>query len=84
MTVTRRTVEILVTSCADCPFYERGMVNVVTDFLAKSPQQTGTCKYNAGGFVWPFRRTQIEDNTKVPSTCPMREGETRVSIKAGS
>ena len=84
MTTTRRTMEIIVTKCLDCPFYERGLVNALADMFTKAPQETGTCKYNAGGMSWPFRRVQITDNTKVPSTCPMREGETRITIKSGA
>lgn len=84
MTTTKRTMEILVTSCSQCPFYERGVVNALVDMFTKSPTETGTCKYNAGGMAWPFRRVQITDHTKVPSACPMREGETKISIASGA
>lgn len=84
MTTTRRTMEIVVDKCSECPFYERGLVNALADMFTKSPTETGTCKYNAAGMPWPFRRVQITDHTKVPSTCPMRDGEVRVSIKSGA
>lgn len=78
MSVVR--TQIAVSKCAECPFFERTGVVMLVDWFAKREARSGTCKYNGCGKPFPLGRIHILDETIVPTTCPLREGDVVIQI----
>lgn len=79
--MSQRTV-FEVGDCAGCPFYERGAVNVLVDFLTKNKDKpSGTCRYGAMTMPYPFGRKHIADDKKVPLDCPLKVGDAIVTLR---
>lgn len=83
-----RRVEMLITSCSVCPFYERTLISLIADLVAKRQENTGTCKFRAVGpnqlNGFPFNRVHVSDETKIPTACPLRGDEAIIKIAEGA
>lgn len=80
-------IEIVVTNCGKCPFYNRGVMSAIADALSKDDRKTGICEYNARtrpGTVMSFFGVHVaEPEGNPPANCPLRGGETLVKLAGG-
>jgi hypothetical protein len=87
--------QIQISKCSDCPFYERGVVSAVADFLLKRDPgiRTGFCRFNGYNHEFPIGRTKfnlpiplgrthVPDETQIPEACPLRAGSCELTVKA--
>lgn len=84
----KRTTEMLITSCSVCPFYERTVLSLIADLVAKRQENTGACRFRSVGpnqlNGFPYGRVHVPDETKIPTACPLREGGAIVKIAEGA
>lgn len=82
-TTTPIRTQITVGKCAECPFFERTVVNFFVEMLAKaSGAYGGACRYGALGQKFPIGRLPISDSATVPVFCPLRTGDCLIQLGA--
>lgn len=76
--------QIVVGRCADCPFFERTVLNFVSEFVQKQGTRGGACRYNGLGQSFPLGRMPVTDENDLPQICPLRVGDCLIQIKLPS